>query len=80
MGAGARLERAIINFTDRTGGNTGIKKFPPVLINESMTGTGRFTRFAEDMYGTRDDLSCHRQKCLTNLKGRDTQRGPATHI
>lgn len=53
-GAGARLERAVINYflnthTDEKGGYTEI--LPPFLANTaSMTGTGQLPKFAEDMY------------------------------
>lgn len=52
-GAGARLERAIINFFldlhTRDHGYTEI--LPPYLVNGSaMTGTGQLPKFKEDMY------------------------------
>lgn len=51
-GAGARLERAIINFyldTHTANGYTEI--IPPFIANEaSMTGTGQLPKFAEDMF------------------------------
>ena len=52
-GAGARLERAIINFFldlhTREHGYTEI--LPPFLVNAaSMTGTGQLPKFREDMY------------------------------
>lgn len=52
-GAGARLERAIINFFldvhTRQHGYTEI--LPPFLVNgASMTGTGQLPKFKEDMY------------------------------
>ncbi len=51
-GAGAKLERAIINFyldTHSTKGYTEV--FPPFLANgSSMTGTGQLPKFAEDMF------------------------------
>jgi seryl-tRNA synthetase len=52
-GAGARLERALINFmldlhVDRHGYT---ELFPPFLVNgRSMTGTGQLPKFAADMY------------------------------
>ncbi|HUE77623.1 MAG TPA: serine--tRNA ligase [Longimicrobiales bacterium] len=60
MGAGARLERALINFmvdlhTD-THGYTEV--WPPLLVNgASARGTGHLPKFAEDMYhAVEDDL------------------------
>jgi len=57
-GAGARLERALINFLldlhTREHGYTEV--FPPFLINrQSMIGTGQLPKFEEDMYRLRDD-------------------------
>lgn len=52
-GAGARLERAIINFfldthTDKHGYT---EVFPPFMVSrESMTGTGQLPKFEEDAY------------------------------
>ncbi len=60
LGAGARLERALINFMldthTRDHGYTEV--FPPVLVNEeSMTGTGQLPKFAEDLFKcAADDL------------------------
>ena len=53
-GAGARLERALINFLldlqTRSHGYTEIA--PPVLVRrECMEGTGQLPKFEEDMYG-----------------------------
>ncbi len=52
-GAGARLERAIINFMlnlhTEEHGYTEI--FPPLMVNrEAMTGTGQLPKFEEDMF------------------------------
>lgn len=52
-GAGARLERAVINFMldlhTQKHGYTEI--FPPFLVNAaSMVGTGQLPKFAEDMF------------------------------
>lgn len=52
-GAGARLERSIINFFldlhTQKHGYTEI--LPPFLVNDSaMTGTGQLPKFAQDMY------------------------------
>ncbi len=58
-GAGARLERALINFLldlhTRDHGYTEI--FPPFLVNrQAMIGTGQLPKFDEDnMYRLRDD-------------------------
>ena len=52
-GAGARLERALMNFMlnlhTKEHGYTEI--FPPILVNkESMTGTGQLPKFEEDLF------------------------------
>jgi seryl-tRNA synthetase len=57
-GAGARLERALINWLldlhTREHGYTEV--FPPFLINRaSMIGTGQLPKFEEDMYRLRDE-------------------------
>ena len=52
-GAGARLERALINFMlDLHTSRHGYREvMPPVVVNkESMTGTGQLPKMAEDMY------------------------------
>lgn len=52
-GAGARLERAIINFfLDLHTQEHGYEEvLPPVLVNSAaMTGTGQLPKFKEDMY------------------------------
>jgi seryl-tRNA synthetase len=52
-GAGARLERALINFmldlhTER---HNYIEMLPPFMVNrESMTGTGQLPKFEEDLF------------------------------
>ncbi|MDD5449417.1 MAG: serine--tRNA ligase [Candidatus Omnitrophica bacterium] len=56
--AGARLERALINFMldlhTKKHGYTEI--FPPFLVNrQSMTGTGQLPKLEEDMYRLKDD-------------------------
>jgi seryl-tRNA synthetase len=53
MGAGARLERALINFMldihVREGGFTEV--LPPFIVNaESLTGTGNLPKFKEDLF------------------------------
>lgn len=60
VGAGARLERALINFMielhTREHGYTEV--WPPLLVNEDAArGTGHLPKFAEDMYhAAQDDL------------------------
>ena len=59
-GAGARLERALVNFLldlqTRSHGYTEIA--PPVLVRrECMEGTGQLPKFEEDMYGFDDGVS-----------------------
>jgi len=57
-GAGARLERALINMLlDLHTGEHGYTEVsPPFLINRaSMIGTGQLPKFEEDMYRLRDD-------------------------
>jgi len=53
MGAGARLERALINFMldihTRTHGYTEV--LPPFMVNSAcMTGTGQLPKFKEDLF------------------------------
>jgi seryl-tRNA synthetase len=51
-GAGAKLERALINFfldQDETAGYEEV--LPPFLVNsDSMTGTGQLPKFSEDLF------------------------------
>lgn len=57
-GAGARLERALINFLlDLHTSQHGFTEvFPPFVINRNaMIGTGQLPKFAEDMYRLRDE-------------------------
>ena len=57
-GAGARLERGLINFLLdlHTGSHGYTEIFPPFLINRaSMIGTGQLPKFEEDMYRLRDE-------------------------
>jgi seryl-tRNA synthetase len=60
LGAGARLERALINFMlDIHCREQGyLEMSPPFVVNSaSMTGTGQLPKMAEDMYrATSDDL------------------------
>jgi len=58
VGAGARLERAIIQFMLDTqtevAGYTEI--FPPLLVNrDSMVGTGQLPKMENDMFRTKDE-------------------------
>ncbi len=56
-GAGARLERAIINFYLNTHAANGYTEIlPPFLVNRaSMTGTGQLPKFEEDAFKTYED-------------------------
>jgi seryl-tRNA synthetase len=57
-GAGARLERALINFMlDRHTADHGYTEvLPPVIVNRaSMTGTGQLPKFEEDLFRLADD-------------------------
>ncbi len=51
-GAGARLERAVVNyFLDTHTANGYTEIFPPFIANRaSMTATGQLPKFAEDMF------------------------------
>jgi len=55
-GAGARLERALMNFmldTNTAKGYTEV--FPPILVNrESMTGTGQLPKFESELFRIED--------------------------
>ncbi|NQS99561.1 MAG: serine--tRNA ligase [Candidatus Omnitrophica bacterium] len=58
IGAGARLERALLNFMldlhTKKHGYTEV--LPPFLVNRaSMTGTGQLPNLEEDMYRLKDD-------------------------
>ena len=52
QGAGAQLERALINYFLNTHTAKGYREiFPPYLVNTaSMIGTGQLPKFAEDMF------------------------------
>jgi seryl-tRNA synthetase len=53
FGAGARLERALINFMlDKHTTRHGYQEvLPPFIVNrDSMTGTGQLPKFAEDLF------------------------------
>ncbi len=56
-GAGARLERALINFMLdlHTGSHGYMEVLPPFIVNsESMTGTGQLPKFEEDLFKLKD--------------------------
>ncbi len=57
VGAGAALERALINFMlDRQIAAGYVEVMPPLLINtESLTGTGQLPKFAEESFKCQDD-------------------------
>ncbi|MBQ8062971.1 MAG: serine--tRNA ligase, partial [Clostridia bacterium] len=57
-GAGARLERSVINYYLNTHPEHGYTEiFPPFLVNRaSMTGTGQLPKFEEDAFKTTNDL------------------------
>ncbi|MDD5567664.1 MAG: serine--tRNA ligase [Candidatus Omnitrophica bacterium] len=57
-GAGAKLERALINFMLdlHTSKHGYTEVFPPLLVNRaSMLGTGQLPKLEEDMYKLKDD-------------------------
>ncbi len=56
-GAGARLERALLNFMLdlHTGEHGYLEMLPPFMVNrESMTGTGQLPKFEEDLFKLTD--------------------------
>jgi seryl-tRNA synthetase len=57
VGAGAALERALINFMlDRQIAAGYTEVMPPILINSnSLTGTGQLPKFAEESFKCQDD-------------------------
>ena len=57
LGAGAALERALIQFMLDTQINAGyVEVMPPLLVNsESMTATGQLPKFAEESFKCSDD-------------------------
>ncbi|HKL25335.1 MAG TPA: serine--tRNA ligase, partial [Desulfuromonadales bacterium] len=57
IGAGARLERAMINFMldQHTGEHGYVEVLPPFLVNrDTMTGTGQLPKFEEDLFHLED--------------------------
>ena len=57
-GAGARLERALINFMANTHVDRGYKEWwPPAMANAAtLTGTGQLPKFEEDLFKTREGM------------------------
>ena len=57
MGAGAALERALINFMLDSQINAGyLEVLPPILVNsDSLEGTSQLPKFAEDLFQCKDD-------------------------
>ena len=57
MGAGAALERALINFMLERHIGVGYQEImPPILVNsDSLLGTGQLPKFAEDSFQCRED-------------------------
>ena len=57
MGAGARLERALISFMlDRHTARGYTEVLPPILVNSaSLTGSGQLPKFAEESFRCADD-------------------------
>jgi len=78
FGAGARLERALINFMldlhTREHGYTEV--LPPFLVSaQTLTGTGQLPKFAEDLFHVADHdlwLIPTAEVPLTNLHARET--------
>jgi seryl-tRNA synthetase len=57
-GAGARLERALINYMlDRHTTHHGYREvLPPLMVNRAaMTGTGQLPKFEDDLFRTKDE-------------------------
>ncbi len=55
LGAGAQLERALINFMLdlHTRGHKYVEVLPPFMVNrDSMTGTGQLPKFEDDLFHT----------------------------
>ncbi|HEV8199442.1 MAG TPA: serine--tRNA ligase [Candidatus Polarisedimenticolia bacterium] len=84
MGAGARLERALINFMldlqTKEHGYTEV--MPPLMVNEkAMTGTGNLPKFADDLFKVVKDegapyyLIPTAEVPLTNLYREETIEG-----
>ena len=77
-GAGARMERALINFMlDLHTAEHGYREvLPPFMVNRaSMTGTGQLPKFEEDLFRLKDDdyfLIPTAEVPLTNLYQQET--------
>ena len=77
-GAGARLERALINYmVDLHTTEHGYREvLPPFLVNrESMTGTGQLPKFEDDLFRLKDEdyfLIPTAEVPLTNLHREET--------
>lgn len=76
-GAGARLERALINFMLdlQTGEHKYREIIPPLLVNaETMTGTGQLPKFEADLFKTTDGryLIPTAEVPLTNIHAGET--------
>ncbi|MCC6825275.1 MAG: serine--tRNA ligase [Acidobacteria bacterium] len=57
-GAGARLERALVNFMldIHTGKNNYVETLPPFLVNrQTLFGTNQLPKFEEDLFHIKDD-------------------------
>jgi seryl-tRNA synthetase len=80
-GAGARLERALINFMLdlHTGRHKYVEMLPPFMVNrESMTGTGQLPKFEEDLFrleGTDYYLIPTAEVPVTNIHRGEILRG-----
>ena len=78
MGAGARLERALINFMLdlHTGEHGYTEVLPPFIVNrESLVGSGQLPKFAEDLFKLEDHdyfLSPTAEVPLANLHRKET--------
>lgn len=72
-GAGARLERALINFFLDTHTSRGFKEWwPPIVVKrQTMFGTGQLPKFEDDAYHVSGDnfLIPTAEVVLTNLHG-----------
>jgi len=80
-GAGARLERALINFMLdlHTGRHNYVEMLPPFMVNrESMTATGQLPKFEEDLFrmeGTDYYLIPTAEVPVTNINRGEILRG-----
>lgn len=85
IGAGAALERALIQFMLNTHTANGyIEVAPPLLVNtDSMTGTGQLPKFADDLFKCADDdlwLIPTSEVPVTNLYRDETFDGEALPV